>query len=540
MPMGCVSIPFRRLPHQPKLFVRLIEDFSSVKKFYAHPPNMDAVRHVASSLEYPAERRREVAGILREQNSAFGASAATLGNLEKFERGAVAVVSGQQVGLFGGPAYAVYKALTAIRLAEELSEAGIPAVPIFWMATEDHDLDEVRHVTWFESGKLTRFELPADAAAAGRPVGQVRLGPAIEENVRKAVELLSGPASETLSEILQRSYQPDETYGGAFGKLFAQIFAEQGLILLDPLDARLHRIAAPLYKKAIEDRGELNEKLLQRGKDLERAGYEVQVKVTAKSTLLFTIRDGVRQPVAASNSHFKRGYTTWTREEALRVADSSPETFSANALFRPVMQDYLLPTAACLGGPAEIAYFAQSSVIYEHVLGRMPVVLPRAGFTILDAKAEKLLQKYGLCIENLWAGPQELRRKMESVAVPPVLDENFDRDKAQVESTLEELGVQIERLDPTLTGAVSTARHKIGFQLEKLRRKTVRALDQRNGLLAEHEQFLENLIYPDKSLQSRELCFLPFLARRGMDGLSELQKLSGSDTLGEHRIVRIP
>jgi bacillithiol biosynthesis cysteine-adding enzyme BshC len=538
--MGCVSIPFRRLPHQPKLFVRLIEDFSSVKKFYAHPPSMDAVKHVAASLEYPTERRREVAGILREQNAALGVGAATLSNLEKFERGAVAVVSGQQVGLFGGPAYAVYKALTAIRLAEELTDAGIPAVPIFWMATEDHDLDEVRHVTWFESGKLMRFELSADEAAAGRPVGQVRLGPAIEENVKKALELLSGPASETISQILQQSYRPEETYGGAFGKLFAQLFAEQGLILLDPLDARLHRIAAPLYKKAIEDRDELNGKLLQRGKELEGSGYDVQVKVTAKSTLLFTIREGVRQPVIASNSHFKSGDATWTRDDALRMADASPETFSANALFRPVVQDYLLPTAAYLGGPAEIAYFAQSSVIYEHVLGRMPVVLPRAGFTILDAKAEKLLQKYGLCIENLWAGPQELRRKMESVSVPPTLGENFDRDKAQVESTLAELGGQIEKLDPTLAGAVSTARNKIGFQLEKLRRKTGRSLDQKTGLLAEHERFLENLLFPDKQLQSRELCFLPFLARWGMEGLSELQKLSGSDTLGEHRIVRLP
>jgi bacillithiol biosynthesis cysteine-adding enzyme BshC len=535
--MGCVSIPFRRLPHQPKLFVRLIDDYSSVERFYAHPPNMDAVKEVASSLEYPAERRREVAAVLREQNAAFGANAAAMSNLEKLERGAVAVVSGQQVGLFGGPAYAVYKALTAIRLAEELSEAGIPAVPIFWMATEDHDLDEVRHVTWFDSGKLVRFELPGGGA---KPVGDVRLGPAISDHVKKAASLLSGPASETLSQLLQQSYQPEETYGSAFGKLFAQLFAEQGLILLDPLDARLHRIAAPLYTKALQDRDELNEKLLQRGKELEGAGYDVQVKVTARSTLLFTIRDGVRQPVAASNAHFKSGDASWTREEALRLVDSSPEMFSANALFRPVVQDYLLPTAAYLGGPAEIAYFAQSSVIYEHVLGRMPVILPRAGFTILDAKAEKLLQKYGLCIENLWAGPQELRRKMESVSVPPALAENFDRDKAQMESTLAELGAQIEKLDPTLAGAVATARNKIGFQLEKLRRKTGRALDQRSGLLAEHERFLENLLYPNKALQSRELCFLPFLARWGMEGLTELQKLSGSDTLGEHRIVRIP
>src|SRR5713226_1387787 len=536
--MGCVSIPFRRLPHQPKLFVRLIEDFASVSQFYAHAPNLDEVKRVAASLEFPAGRRREVAAILRKQNEAFGAGAAAHSNLDKLERGAVAVVSGQQVGLFSGPAYAVYKALTAIQIAQELTEAGIEAVPIFWMATEDHDLDEVRHVTWFDSGKLVRFELPADAAT--RPVGNVRLGPAVERDVKKAVGLLSGPASETVSEILEQSYRADETYGSAFGKLFARLFAEQGLILLDPLDARLHRIAAPLHKKAIEDRDELNEKLLQRGKELERAGYEVQVKVTARSTLLFSIRDGVRQAIAASNGNLKSGETSWTRDEALRLVEAAPGTFSANALFRPVVQDFLLPTAAYLGGPAEIAYFAQSFVIYEQVLWRLPVILSRAGFTILDAKAEKLLQKYGLCIENLWAGPQELRRKMESVSVPEALAVNFDRDKEQMESTLAELGEQIEKLDPSLSGAVTTARNKISFQLEKLRRKTGRALDQKNSLLAEHEHFLENLLYPNKQLQSRELCFLPFLARWGMDGLNELQKLSGSDTLGEHRIVRIP
>src|SRR5260370_2892376 len=363
------------------------------------------------------------------------------------------------------------------------------------MATEDHDLDEVRHVTWFDSGKLMRFELPADAAA-GRPVGRVPLGPAIQEKVTKAMGLVAAPASETISRILEQSYRAEATYGSAFGKLFAQLFAEQGLILLDPLDARLHRVAAPLYKKAVEDRDELNDKLLQRGKELEGAGYDVQVKVTARSTLLFTIRDGVRQPVAASNAHFKSGEASWTREEALRLVDSSPETFSANALFRPVVQDYLLPTAAYLGGPAEIAYFAQSSVIYEHVLGRMPVILPRAGFTILDPKAEKLLQKYGLCIENLWAGPQELRRKMDPGSWPETLAHRFDRSKTEMERTLAELGAQIEKLDPTLAGAVSTARNKIGFQLEKLRGEKGRAVDQKSGLFSQAEALPGKSLYP--------------------------------------------
>src|SRR5216684_3531778 len=536
--MGCVSIPFRRLPHQPKLFVRLIEDFASVSQFYAHAPNLDAVRRVAASLEFPAGRRREVAAILRKQNEAFGAGAAAQSNLERLERGAVAVVSGQQVGLFSGPAYAIYKALTATQIAEELRESGIEAVPIFWMATEDHDLDEVRHVTWFDNGNLVRFELAADAAT--RPVGNVRLGPAVERDVKKAVGLLSGPASETVSEILEQSYRADETYGSAFGKLFARLFAEQGLILLDPLDARLHRIAAPLYRRALEERDALNEELLQRGEDLKRAGFDAQVKVTTRSTLLFSLRDGVRQAITASNGKFKAGEVSWAREETLRRVDAEPETFSPNALLRSVVQDYFLPTAAYLGGPAEISYFAQSEVVYRRLLGRMPVVLQRADFTLLDAKAEKLLQRYNLCIENIWSGPQELRRRMEAVSVPPALAKKFELKKAQIEKDLEKLGKEIEKLDPTLSGSVETARSKISFQLENLLRKTGRALDERNGLISGYVEFLENLLYPNKTLQSRQLCFLPFLARWGMEGLKELQELSGSANLKEHRILRIP
>src|SRR5256885_11321876 len=233
--MGCLSIPFRRLPHQPKLFVRFVDDFPSVSGFYAHPPNFESVKALAQSLDFPAERRREVASILRRQNEAFGAGAATQANLARLEQGAVAVVSGQQVGLFSGPAYAFYKALTAVRLAQELSDAGIAAVPVFWMATEDHDLDEVRQVSWCNAGKLIRFELAAEEPA-GRPVGHVRLGPAVEELAQNGAGLLSGPGSETISQALLQSYRAEETYGSAFGKLFARLLIQEGLILLDPMD----------------------------------------------------------------------------------------------------------------------------------------------------------------------------------------------------------------------------------------------------------------------------------------------------------------
>jgi len=177
---------------------------------------------------------------------------------------------------------------------------------------------------------------------------------------------------------------------------------------------------------------------------------------------------------------------------------------------------------------------------FARVSERAKLILPRAAYTILDAKAEKLLRRYGLKVEDVWRGSQELRRKMETSSVPATLNKNFDKTVKESERMLAQLEKQIVRLDPTLGRAVETAQKKIAFQLEKLKRKTGKAQALKAGLIAAHEEFLESLLYPHKVLQSRELCFLPFLASWGMGGLKELQSLAGRGNLKEHKILRIP
>jgi bacillithiol biosynthesis cysteine-adding enzyme BshC len=549
--MDCRALASHKLPHQSKLFLEYLNNFSKVQAFYAHAPKISSVTAVARELDIPKERRSAVTTILRAQNAAFGAGPAVFENLDRLEKGAVAIVSGQQVGLFSGPAYSFYKALSAIQVANELTRSGIEAVPVFWMATEDHDVDEVRHVSWFQEGQLKRFELAAPAEQdAGRPVGKILLGPQIDEQVHEAAELLVKQGSVLLAQFLKESYNRGETYGSAFAKLFAKLFSQQGLILLDPLDPALHRIAAPVYRQAIENRDALNEKLLRRGKELEAAGFSAQVKVTAKSTLLFYMgnqcgdntqaNDGVRKAIAA-NGHgkFEAGEKQWATADLLKAIENTPEDFSPGALLRAVVQDYLLPTVAYIGGAAEIAYFAQSEVVYKHVLRRMPVILSRPDFTLVDTKAAKLLRAYKLSVEDIWTGSQEVRRRMELASVPKDLSRDFDRNHRQVVKMLDQLHEQLKKLDPTLQGAVETARKKIEYQIDKLRRKTGRAQDAKATLLAVYENFLEQLLYPHKVLQSRELCLLPFLARWGPGGLTELQKLCGSKNLGRHCIVQL-
>src|SRR5215813_1684414 len=301
--MQCRALPFRDLPHQPPLHLAFHDNFDKVKEFYTHEPKLEKAAEIASQLHYPQSRRSAVAAILREQNEAWGAHKAARENIARLEQGAVAVVTGQQVGLFGGPAYSFYKALSAIEGARLLTKSGVDAVPVFWMATEDHDLEEVRHTTFFHDGKLIRFELPAQTGSPN-PVGPQKLGPQIAEMVRAATVMFGGPAAGDLAALLRRSYAPEESYASAFGKLFAGLFGPQGLILLDPLDVRLHRLAEPIYSQAAERGSELNEALLDRNKELERAGYAAQVKVTVRSTALFFLGEGGREAIRSNGGQF--------------------------------------------------------------------------------------------------------------------------------------------------------------------------------------------------------------------------------------------
>ncbi|MGB7848835.1 MAG: bacillithiol biosynthesis cysteine-adding enzyme BshC [Candidatus Acidiferrum sp.] len=533
--MDCRALLPRQLPHTSKLIRDYIENFPKVEAFFGHVPDLKAAINYGKKMDFPVDRRVQVAEILRAQNLLYGGGTETQKNLDRLAGGAVAVVSGQQVGLFGGPAYAFYKALTAIQTAHELTQKGLPAVPVFWMATEDHDVDEVRRVTWFHDGELQEFALPKPSAD-DVPVGRIHLGSEIDELVRRAQPLLG----QAVGDLLHQTYTPGETYGSAFAGLFARIFSEFGLILLDPLDERLHIVAAPILREALAQRDALNDLLLRRGKELESAGYEVQVKVTSHSTLLFTLEERKRHVITAANGNFTSGAVHMPKENWLRKVETSPEKFSPNALLRPVLQDYLLPTAVYFGGPAEIAYYAQSQVLYQKLLGRMPVLLPRADFTLVDPKAERILKKYHLKVEDVWSGSQALRNRMYNSAIPKKLAREFDANLRQIEKSIRKLHKAIAKVDPTIQGTIARAEKRIRYQVEKLRHKTGQALDRHEKVIARHEKFLENLLYPQKGLQSRDLCFLPFLSRWGNDGLHQLQKLASPRKPGRHLIVPIP
>jgi bacillithiol biosynthesis cysteine-adding enzyme BshC len=535
--MECQYIPPENLPGTTPLYKAFLTDFSKVSHFYAHPPSFDSILRVAQEMRFDDATRRSVVEVLRQQNSQLGGDASTIRNLDRLAAGAVAVVTGQQVGLLGGPAFSIYKALTAIRVARELTARGVETVPVFWLATEDHDLDEVDHTVFASRGKFEEFTLPV-AESAGRRVGEIKLGEAIGELAARAAQALDGPAAEEATKWITDSYGPAETFGTAFGKLMARIFGGRGLIFLDPLSPELHRLSASTMRGAIEDHEVLSQELIARSAALEQAGYHAQVKVAEHSTLVFRIVDGQRLSLRPGKSGFDAGGLHESLEDTLKSLERSPADFSANALLRPVIQDTLLPTVAYVGGPAEVAYYAQVSVIQKRLLGRAPVILPRAAFTIVLPHVANLLRKYNLEVAEILKESKNLRAKLEAEVLPEALSAQFETGERTIQGILDELREPVLKLDPTLVGALENTAEKIKYQFSGLRTKAARAEGFRIGVLDGHEREILNSLFPKHALQERTLSPLPFIANVGPVLLNQLYEHIRVGT-GEHCVIHV-
>ncbi|HTQ86357.1 MAG TPA: bacillithiol biosynthesis cysteine-adding enzyme BshC [Candidatus Solibacter sp.] len=515
-------LPSHDLPHLSRLTNSYLTDFPAVREYFGQPPSLEGIKAAAAAAGKGSGSRAQIVSALRPLNQRLGSDESVARNLDRLAAGAVAVVAGQQTGLFSGPAYTLYKVLTAIRVSAELTAGGTDAVPVFWLASEDHDLAEVDHCDWPGPSGLERIELPHDSATEGRPVGEIPLGPAIDAALASAFAALDGPGAETIASALRAAYTPADTYSSAFGKLLARLFAGRGLILFDPHEPAIDALAAPVLAAALRENSALISALIQRSRDLEHSGFHAQVRVPGTATLVFAKVDGRRTPLRSHNSAFQAGPRSFTLDELIRLAVQSPGDLSPSALLRPIVQDTLLPTAACVVGPAELAYFAQSEVVYRRLLGRMPVVLPRAGFTLIEPHVARILRKYGLTIRDVLRGRQHLRQKLERESVPRALARQMSLGERNLRRYLTRIRKPLRKLDPTLSGALDISERKMLYQLEKLRTRAGRAADRRAELLDHHERILREALAPHHDLQERTLCALPILARHGLSVLDSL------------------
>jgi bacillithiol biosynthesis cysteine-adding enzyme BshC len=500
------------LPRASRLFEDYSYHFDEVARFYRHDPH-DATsfhRAAAELSSYPEERRARLIEALRPLNP----DSRALETLAK--PGALAVVTGQQVGLFTGPAYTIYKALTAVRIAQRLCDEGLPAAPVFWLATEDHDFAEVNHA-WIFGPEHEPVRLQARAAAEDhRPVGSLELADIPIDTLRS---LLDGfPFGGEVADAAAQAYAAGAPMGGAFRALLKRVLAPFDLVYVDPLVPAFRAVGAPLLRAAVERSADLKRRVLERNRQLESAGYHAQVHIEPGTSFFFLLEGGRRLTLRVRNGGWESAETVYSTAELMNMA----ERLSPNALLRPVFQDFALPTVTYVGGPAELAYLAQAEPIYSELLGRMPVAVHRASFTLLDYRAAKLMERYALSWPLIFDGEEGIASAISRRLVPESIGHAFQRASTAVHSALEELSRELEAFDPTLKAALARSRSKIAYQFSKIEAKTAREALRRNDRAMRETKFLAGLLYPQKHLQERLYTILPFVAKHGFDLVSRL------------------
>ncbi len=522
MPSNTIS--FDQIPRTTRLFNDFLYNFDRVSRFY-QPGGLDVSALVARAPMVAAQSfsRDEVADALADQNARAGASEPTFANIERLrQKDSVVVITGQQAGLFTGPLYTIYKALTAIKLAEHLRARGLNVIPMFWVAAEDHDFEEVNHTRLINrEGQLVTITYAGCPPKEGKPVGDVKLNEKISENIDEMIAAL--PESEfmpRLAKDLRDSYKAGENFADAFGRMMMKLFGKFGVALINPLDNRLKAVAGEIYARAISNAPEFASRLVAASAQLEASGYHAQVYASAESAPLFMLDEGRRTAMTRRDDgrfYLKGSERSFGADELLETIRRCPSCFSPNVTLRPIVQDFLLPTLAYIGGPAEIAYFAQLRPNYG-LLNRIdPVALPRASFTLIEKRHAKTMSKYDIKFTDLFAGFEEV---MKSV-VERSLDQNtatiFDETEKVINDQLDKLSASLAAVDPTLSQALVGGREKILYQINHLRARFVHNRGSRNETTRQQIERLFTALYPNKNLQEREINVFYFLARYGYE-----------------------
>ncbi|HEV2351925.1 MAG TPA: bacillithiol biosynthesis cysteine-adding enzyme BshC [Terriglobia bacterium] len=539
--MELSSIAYSKLPKTSVLFLDYVSKFDRVAEFYSGSPYQSAsYSTLANELKFGAEERERITEILTAQNKAFGSGAATFDNINRLSKpGTFAVVTGQQVGLFSGPAFTLYKALTAVKLAQSLAEQGLDAVPVFWLATEDHDLEEVAQTsTLDDESNLIDLKDSGERPARHSPVGQVRFTDQIQAALDTLEKTLPpGPSRDQVLQDLRECYQPGAAWGKAFGRFLAKAFSKWGVVLLDPMDAGVHALSAHIYHAVISRCGGLKQRLQKRSETLVHLGYDAQVFVGEESTLIFVAQEGNRTALhERGGQFFLDGAGAISAAELGTLAANQPLAFSPNALLRPVIQDSLLPNIAYVAGPSELAYLAQSQVIYNELGRPQPIIFPRAGFTLVDARSKRLMEKYRVSLEDVWRGEEHLLRTIAANGFAEGWATRLDETETGLIQLLERLRKDVEAIDPTLLDTLKHTEEKMKHQMDQLKGKISRAAMGKSELLARHEQALLRFLLPRKQLQEREVSGAYFLARAGYELLDRLLSLIRTDS-SNHLVV---
>jgi len=526
-----VKIPFSQLPGTGRLFVDYVENFEKLADFYAVDYRSRAALLAQAELvaqrDYP---RAETAKILLRQNQQWGGGEATMRHIEALaQKNSLAIVTGQQVGLFGGPLFTLYKALTCLKLAESLSaRLGKKVTPIFWLAADDDDIAEVNHVTVMNrDNELMPLSCEFDTNER-RPVTQVHL----TANIENSHQLLADAIIETefkkdILEALRKSYETNASLPEAFARWLTNLLEPLGLVVMNPADPEFKKLSAPLFAQEIAANSPSTTAALQAMEKLTAAAYTPQVPLRPGRLNLFYVQ-AQRHALELHGDHLTStdDVLKFSRAELLEQVQQTPENFSPNVILRPVLQDFLFPTIAYVAGPAEVAYFAQLRGVYEAFNVPMPAIFPRQSMTLLEKKISHVLEKYRLQISDFWTAQGNaaeelighiLKREAADGLFAPVAEA---RD--ELSRRLAELKNRAVAVDATLGGFIEKEQGKIFHQLETIEKKLLQAAKKQNDTLAQQITKAAHALYPHRHLQERELSFVSYLCKYGRSLIQRL------------------
>jgi len=523
-------IPFNEIPGHHEIFLDYLYNFKKVEKFYGlnfndkeQYPNV-----FKTHTEKKTDAQNKISDILKEQYKDLNPSEKTNQNISLLkEKETLAVVTGQQLGIIGGPLYTFYKIITAIKLSNYLSEKydGYNFVPIFWLEGDDHDFEEVRAINLIDTNNNLvnvsyNDDLPPDIERDS--IGSTSIKEFITaffENIDK--NLRNTEFKDDLLKQLQNFYSIGKTFKESFKDLIFWLFDKYGLVIFDPQDKSAKELLIPVIKKEINNFRQHTEKLVAVSAELEEK-YHAQVKVHPLN--LFYSTDGGRYSIEPDENIFKlrRKRKKFSYDELMGELEEHPENFSPNVLLRPICQDYLLPTAFYVAGPSEIAYFAQVNPLYSAFEIPEPFIYPRSSATILENNINSVLGKYNLEPADAFTDLKSLENRVIGDISDHSLDEMFGETENQITTAIDKLRENLFAIDKTISDSGSRYKEKIISDLQGLKEKAVQAQNKKHETTLRQIEKLSTHIYPDSNLQERELNFLYFAHKYGMDFMQRI------------------
>lgn len=539
-------VNFSDLPGSQNLFLDYLNEFDNVNKFFSK--NFRDIDNYADHFKELSTsekcNRQNLIEIIKNQYKDFKVSKQTEINIDLFEsKRTLAVVTGQQLGLFGGPLYTIYKTITAIKLALWLKEnfEGYNFIPVFWLEGDDHDFDEIRSLNIIandNSIKQITYDKEVPEGLNRGPVASLKLNDSFNELISEIKEdLRETDFTKELFEVIEKCYYSGSTFSIAMKNLLLRLFDEYGLIIFDPADRKVKESLKPLFENEITNFAKSSALLVERSAELEEL-YHAQVKV--KPINLFYNEGNERLLIEPVEDEFrlKGKRKKISKEEILSEIDNHPEKFSPNVLLRPICQDTLLPTAFYIGGPSEISYFAQLTPLYKLNNLVQPIIYPRASAVIIEKQFSNLLAKYKLNYTDLFRDESSLNEKVLSKISDFASNDLFDGIEKIYSEEFNKLNSRIEIIDKNLMMVSEKTLSKIIQLLNNLKDKTKEAEIRKHDVAIKQLEKMRNNLFPLNNLQERELNFIHFANKYGIDFVKLLFNQLKINKF-EHQIIEI-